>query len=256
MSKASNPVTVPHLQDIREALAQPGCPYCRLLARSADRYLDAILWEQVNDPETRSELNHARGYCRHHGWMLARVGAALGVAILSRDVIKTLLDVVESTPIENAPGSVFRSLQRSLGKEQVLSESTGLVAALSPQVACPVCSHLQDLEAACTGALLDHLEGPEGLSEIYRASDGLCLEHVRRALAHAPSAAAANALLAAQRPIWQRLDAELAEFIRKSDQRFRDEPFGSERDSWRRALEALYGPPPGPSARQSLTQSF
>ncbi len=35
--------------------------------------------------------------------------------------------------------------------------------------------------------------------------------------------------------------AELDEFIRKNDYRFRDEPWGQERDAWLRALNALAG---------------
>ena len=60
-------------------------------------------------------------------------------------------------------------------------------------------------------------------------------------------------LVDAQKSVWQRLQADLDEFIRKSDQRFRDEPFGEERDAWRRALAAISGPPPrSQSTRQGL----
>ena len=99
----------PYYHEIREAFGQPGCPLCRLLARSADRYLDAVLWEQVNDIGVRSELNQARGYCPQHGWLLVRAGAALGVAILTRGVVKTLLDVLASNPIQDEADSVFQN---------------------------------------------------------------------------------------------------------------------------------------------------
>lgn len=32
-----------------DASAQPGCPVCRCLAQDGRRYLEALLWEQVND---------------------------------------------------------------------------------------------------------------------------------------------------------------------------------------------------------------
>ena len=38
------------------------------------------------------------------------------------------------------------------------------------------------------------------------------------------------------------LVAELEEFVRKNDYRFRDEPWGGERDAWRRALLRLRKP--------------
>ena len=248
---------VPYYHEIREALAQPGCPFCRMLARSEDRYLDAILWEQVNDPGTRAELNEARGYCQQHAWVLVRPGAAVGVAILTRGILKTLLGVLDLTPVENTGKPFLHSLRRTPDRQHVSSATADLTTALSPQVPCPVCTHVQELELAYADTLLAHLERPGELAESYCASDGLCLAHFRRTLARAPSGTEGKALVAAQRSIWQRLYAELGEFIRKSDHRFRGETFGPERDAWRRALEAISGPQPkGESERQGLTQAM
>ena len=248
---------VPYYLDIREALGQPGCSFCRLLTTRADRYLDAVLWELVNDFGVRSELNQARGYCQQHGWLLVRKGSALGVAILMRDVVKTLLDAVDSNPPDSKPPSVLQSFRRSLEKERPSPGTAPLVAQLSPQQLCPACSHVESTEKHCIGTLLKHFEGPGALSEPYRTSDGLCLSHFRRVLARAPSGRTTGSLVSAQQEVWQRLYAELGEFIRKKDVRFRDESFGGERDSWRRALEAISGAPPrSESERQGLTQSI
>lgn len=246
----------PYYHELKAALQEPGCPFCRLLARSADRYLDAVLWEMVNDSRLRSELNQARGYCQAHGWLLVRAGAALGVAILMNDVVRTLLEVLEANPVKSEAESVFQGLLLSLEKGRAAKSTAELVAALSPQTPCPVCAHLQTIEAHIVDTLWIHLEGPQALAELYRESGGLCLPHLRETLAHAPSTSSSNVLIAAQRSIWQRLHSELTEFIRKNDQRFRDEPFGSERDSWRRALEAISGAPPrDQSERRGLTAS-
>jgi hypothetical protein len=250
---------VPYYRDIRDAFGQPGCPICRLLTRSADRQLDAILWEMVNDPATRAELNRARGYCQQHGWLLVRAGAGLGVAILMRDVVKTLLDVTQANPVEDAPESVFQGLRRSLDLERDYSckATARLGAALEPEAPCPVCKLTEGLEKELIRTLLAHLDEPGGLAEVYQDSDGLCLAHFSRAVARVPSRAAARLLVAAQEAVWQRLHGELGEFIRKKDYRFKDEPFGPERDSWRRALAAISGPQPlGESARGGLMQSM
>jgi hypothetical protein len=256
MGKPAKLDAMPYYHEIREAFGQPGCPLCRLLARSADRYLDAILWEQVNDLGVRSELNQARGYCCQHGWLLVRAGAALGVAILTRGVVKTLLDVLASNPVEDEPESVFRSLRRSLDRDLASRPAGRLVAELAPQRPCPVCSLLEDREEDYIGTLLAHLDGPGALADVYRTSSGLCLPHFRRTLARAPSGAEARLLVAAQKVVWQRLHDELGEFIRKNDYRFRDEPFGDEKDAWLRALEAISGPPPQSRSKgRSLTES-
>ena len=54
--------------DLREALAEPGCAFCRLVARAVDRYLRALLYESVNDPGLREKLRASRGFCRGHAW--------------------------------------------------------------------------------------------------------------------------------------------------------------------------------------------
>ena len=237
--------SVPYYSDIRAAFDQPGCPLCRLLAVEADRYLDAVLWELVNDPPSRADLNRARGYCQEHGWLLVRHGAVLGVAILTRDVIATLLDVLASNAVKASPTPGLRGLLRNLARDRASELTADLVSDLKPQRPCPACAHLDPIERDALDTLLAHLDGPGALAKAYRASDGLCLDHFRSALERAPSGTEARSLVAAQRDVWERLHVELGEFIRKKDFRFRHEPYGEERDSWRRALGIISGPPPG-----------
>ena len=248
------PESTPYYQDIVEALDKAGCPICRLLAASTERYLDSVLWELVNDHGVRDELNRARGYCQQHGWLLVRAGAALGVAILMRDVVRTLLAEVETNPIEEVSESAVQGLLRSLERDPECKATVKLEAALAPQTPCPVCALEQDRECDYVKTLTAHLVGRGALADAYRASDGLCLEHFRGALARASSKSEAEMLVAVQQAVWQRLHEELGEFIRKNDHQFRGETFGQEKDSWRRALEAVSGPAPrSQSARQGLT---
>ncbi len=254
--RSENLHAVPYYLDIQRALGEPGCAFCRLMAQSADRYLDTVLWEMVTDPDARSEINLARGYCRQHGWLLVRVGAALGVAIISHGVLDTLLRELSSFPQENAPEELLQSWLRGLERRRPSRLTEKLVAALSPQTPCPVCVQQQALERQLAETLLAHLDEPGGLAGIYRESDGLCLEHFRLMLTFARKAPAAGMLVSAQRSVWERLHAELGEFIRKKDFRFKDELFGSEKDAWRRALEAISGPPPRSGSEwDSLMQS-
>jgi hypothetical protein len=53
-----------------------------------------------------------------------------------------------------------------------------------------------------------------------------------------------DALLHAQRTVWERLRYQLGEVIRKNDHRFHDEPWGEEADAWLRVIEALVGAAP------------
>jgi hypothetical protein len=51
-------------------------------------------------------------------------------------------------------------------------------------------------------------------------------------------------LVEVQQAVWQRLRADLQEFIRKNDYRFKNEGSGPEDDAWLRAIEAVAGAPP------------
>jgi hypothetical protein len=254
--RSKNLQAVPYYLDIRRALGEPGCAFCRLVAQSADRYLDTVLWEMVTDPDARSEINRARGYCHQHGWLLVRVGAALGVAIISHGVLDTLLKEIGSFPGENGPEGASKSWLRGLERGRPGKSTEKLVSDLAPQTPCPVCVQQETLEKQLAETLLAHLDEPGALAKVYRESDGLCLEHFRLTLTFARKASTARTLVAAQRSIWERLHAELAEFIRKKDFRFKDELFGSEKDAWRRTLEAISGPPPRTGSEwDSLMQS-
>ena len=90
--------------------------------------------------------------------------------------------------------------------------------------------------------LLDHLREPDTLAA-YSASDGLCLPHLRRALAEARPRhrEAVASLAAAMSTRLQGLEAELAEYVRKHDYRFRGEAFGEERAAPARALARFVG---------------
>src|SRR6185295_5514148 len=213
--------------DLRQAFGEPGCALCRLLAQAADSYIDGVLWELVNDPELRQELNQTRGYCREHAWLLVRHGASLGAAIMMKDIIDTLLRVAEAGKFE-PPAFSLRQLFNSA---QPSSATAKLAADLAAQAFCPVCVKVQTTEAYYLAALRQHFSGPDNLAANYRASAGLCLPHFRLVLAQISDQETFTALVEAQKAVWQHLSAELSEFIRKKDYRFQDEVIGPEGDS-------------------------
>ncbi len=218
--------------DLQEALVQSGCPLCRLRKERAEQYLDNLLWENVNDPGIRQAIRKALGFCREHTHMaISHPGAALGLALIARDVWENILQTSETDP-HTAPSPRWR--RSAVSAERVLTR-------LAPQAECPVCIHTQEMEDLYLDVLLEGLTGDAPLLAAYEASDGLCLIHFRRALARARDGEALAALIRVQHAAGQRLVEELDEFIRKNDYRFRDEGWGRERDVWQRALLALVG---------------
>lgn len=228
--------------DLRDALAQPGCAVCRLKDESVDRFLDSLLWESVNDPGVRHDIRQARGFCHDHAWKLARNGASVGVAIITRDVLQHLLRTLESARFQVLSPLSRRWTQEVLDRKQPTAATADLVAQLAAQAACPACTQAEIMEDVYLGTLLEHLLGEDGLLIAYEASEGLCLLHFRQALTRVRDETLFEALVSAQRVIWGRLVAQLSEAIRKSDARFRGEPRGEESGASLRAIAALVGP--------------
>jgi hypothetical protein len=211
--------------DLIEACAEPGCPVCRLSLKLTRRYVDSILYEYVNDPGVRDEIRQSRGYCNEHAWWMPDIrGAGLGVAIIQRDVVQTVLELTET-------------LRNGRNARQSAQE---LLKRLQPTAECPVCAHRRTMEDIALGTLLQHI-GEEKLAAALAGSAGLCLPHFSRALERVDDTEALQQLVALQRHTLTELRDDLTEFIRKNDYRFRDEGFGKEGDSWRRAIAIVSG---------------
>ncbi len=249
--------SVPYYNEIKDNLAQPGCAFCRTLSQGANQYIGSLLWEMVNDEDIRRNLNLARGYCNQHAWMLERGGAALGVTILMEDVLKTVLTVLEKNPVGSSE-SAFNSILRTIDNRQAKANpaTKKLLAKLEPQERCPVCVNLETGERQMVNTLVNYISGPHSLADAYRTSDGLCLNHFKQALGQAKPGEPLTTLVEAQKAVWQCLQVDLVEFIRKSDHRNRTEKFGKEKDAWLRAIEVISGARPSQGQRSGLTQAI
>lgn len=211
ISMSKNAAPPRHLAyfDLQEALGQPGCPICRLVARDTRRYLQSLL-DSVNDVEMRRELRLAGGFCRKHTWQAARLGSHLSVSILWADLVTAFLDTA----------------------------GHGLTAGRG----CMACRKAAQMAEIYCDVLNRHLEQGE-LQPEYLSSTGLCLPHLQAALTTALPAAR-QFLANTEKANLTRLHAELAEIIRKHDYRYRDEPWGPEKDAWSRAAAKLAGEQP------------
>jgi hypothetical protein len=245
--------------ELMDALAEPGCAVCRLSAASADKHVESLLWEGVNDPERREVLRRAQGFCHSHAWSLVRTGASLGSAIMMRDLLQNALGAMADAVDEAAHGAahgaerpgLLRRVYRTLTRRRARRATASLVSRLEPQVACPACAWAEKIERIYVDTLVSSLLEEPGIPDALKASDGLCLPHLRQALARARGWRARGALLAAQRGAWGRLTDDLGEFIRKSDYRFHHEKMaGEEGNAWIRGIAAMAGARPKESLRK------
>ena len=222
--------------DVIEACADPGCPLCRVSLRWGGRFMAAILYEEVTDPHTRGRLKQSFGFCHDHAWQAADVGGTLlGMSIIYRG----LLGQIDKALAQASPGSQ-KSWWKKLGTSA--SAEPGGAPGLAPADPCPACVYLAEMEETALVALTDALPGNQRLREgLSRPNGGLCLPHLRRALGLARSQEAFTFLQESTRARLVTLEAEMDEFIRKYDHRFRKEEWGEERDSWQRAIRWVAG---------------
>jgi nitrogen fixation protein len=200
---------------LTEAMARPGCFLCRLEQEAVVRGLDSLLYESVNDPGLRTRLREGGGFCDEHGRLLAEIGDAMGVAMLMRDQVATVVTRLDSSPKAQGRGA-------------------------SPPD-CPCC----EIRRATAERHLSTLDDFGADAELHRALGeirALCLPHWHAAGRRLRSERVRRLLRDTLAARVEALSGDLAEFIRKQDHRFREEKITeAEAASWRGAISLLHG---------------
>ncbi len=249
---------------LKLAFQEAGCPLCRLYHQAADRYIRNLLWEHVNDGETRLHFVRSLGFCPTHAWQLQQTematwGDGLGTGIMVEDLTGRILRELEialgdleqkvARPSPPAWQRWWRHLSQwwrhRLARSARASANNG-PPGLWPRGRCRVCELSENSEATYLEWLVRGCLQPD-FQEWYRASDGLCLPHLRRALALAGPKRTQAALFLARvaHEKLTRLDGELQEYIRKHAWEFRHEPkLPSEQSAWIRAVAFFAGEMP------------
>ena len=229
---------------LQDALEQEGCPVCRLAAAAVARYLDDLIYENVNEIELRETLRAAGGFCNEHSWQLERMHAAFGVSIVYRDVLNNMARRLRARPA-GARLALFGGRDGRLrDRLAALASGAGTVGEwiADPHAACPACRVRLDREDVLLRALLEGLSDAE-LAARYARADGLCMVHLEQASALTTSALDASLGIIIEQALAriQTTLAELDEFVRKHDYRFRGEEIGAEGAAWLRAIAMVAG---------------
>jgi hypothetical protein len=202
-------------------------------------YLDSLFDERVTDVGTRRKLRQARSFCNWHAWHASQMtSAALGVAIIAHDLLDEELNRLTTL----RPSSFSNLIGLRSGDRIPRRPLLAYLRGWRQRSMCPVCQVLIVHERYALETTLDCLHEAEFASR-FRASTGLCLPHTGRALGLYPWHATLGRLIEIQREKYAQLMAELDEFSRKHDYRFARQQWGSESDSWSRAIEMLAGKP-------------
>ena len=240
--------------EIIEACAEPGCPLCRLVEDKGFKFLVASMHGTATDPDTRLAFRESLGFCNRHAWLLPYTsgGARLGIAIFYQDYVKQVEKALGQARYKTSGGLSLARMQETLNRKKPATATEVVVNNLQPQKLCPACEQEQKLEMLAMTTLVDFFPADERLTNAIKESDGLCVPHLRRVLELVRDEATFTALIEMTREKLVSLSAELSEFIRKHDHRYKDEKFEAEGDSWRRAITQIIGlPAPNPDRRKA-----
>lgn len=223
--------------DLRDSFQEAGCPICGLLHGNSARFIDGLLYERVNDVGTREKLRKSLGFCNWHAYQtLERGNCALGLGIIYEDILgeitKKMTRVQSLLPVSGRKR--FRFLL--FGKRA----PDPVPAPFLLDSPCPVCENVRIFEKYYLKTLLDFLSEPEFEKQFDRSS-GICCNHVVEALKEFQTHRNLPLLVRKQIEKFRSLGDELREFVRKQDFKYRHEPPGTEKDSWKRALEMVAG---------------
>ncbi len=214
---------------------------CRCLEVDARRYLDALLYEQVNDLDFRTRLYGSWGFCNWHAWMLRETSSpAFGSSIICDDLLRLAGRRLERTSLRGIlrPRGLLGRLLRRIGRRR----PPALVELYRRRSTCPACGETADSETRYLQAALAFVDDPQ-FDDAYEQSHGLCVPHVIRALELGAGSAQAAALIARTLPKWADLRRDLAGFIAKHEHRNRQRFTEAEGMAYLRAFEALAGAP-------------
>ncbi|MBN1864347.1 MAG: hypothetical protein JW808_05550 [Victivallales bacterium] len=198
------------------------CPLCDLTNASIQKYINDMLYESVNDPGLREKLAKNKGFCGLHGNLILKHGDALGIAMLHIDQIQILLDHLDSV------GRFYSKITKY--------DHTGW----TEHAGCIICELMADVEKRHIEVFINLIDD-NVMRNYLETFSGFCARHFFRVFEKLNNPEHKKYLLNLHVGKYKSLLADLKEFCRKNDYRFRNEPSGKEADSWQKAIYVISG---------------
>ncbi|HDI51867.1 hypothetical protein DRQ12_00995 [candidate division KSB1 bacterium] len=200
--------------ELIEAFNQPGCAICQLSERSAVRYVETILYENVNDPATRKKLRRSYGFCPHHAHIALKQQDAFGIGIIYADLLKNALSLISNNQWQNPKTAAQH---------------------------CPACKIAIKSTERFLDLMLRHFPETD-FQQALQIAEPLCWKHFSQLVALSQDPSLRRQIIDWELKKLQILQTTLAEFLRKQDYRFRQEGFSqAEKNAWLRAMEFFVG---------------
>lgn len=208
---------VPAAVYLEKAMQKRGCPICRRVRETEERWIWNVLYELTGDAEIHKRFAASLGLCREHAALMAQVVETR--ELVTPTGVARLYETVAVHAVEE--------VERIRGREPLSRKN------------CPLCEIAQeaaDREAWSLGRLL---VDPE-FWRVYESSDGLCLPHFSLVSQRTPAQIRTKLGKDFRRRL-ARLLQNLRELQRKERFDVNESLTPEEIQSWREALWRLAG---------------
>lgn len=240
------------VNNLIDALKQPGCAICRIERLGARRALESFLWENVNEPDVRQGILDSYGFCPPHTRVMVAQELYTSSLPLGTNIIYEHLGRVVAGELKQLrPGTVAGAVSGAGSGIRKWLQKLGLAKTagpLQPRGECPACTAAGNAGRNSLHVLCEEIQraATADVRDAYLASDGLCLPHLRAAI-ETQSARFPDAVRLLIDDTVQRLETlskHMKEYIRKNNWAYRDEKLTEEEDTaWRKTLTLITGYP-------------
>jgi hypothetical protein len=198
--------------DLRDALAEPGCPICARVLGADEEVLARLSGELPGGAPAPKAALAFRGLCNFHAWSARQVPQkGVGLAESYEAFLRGRIELLQRTANRQdraCRGGWWERLRKWGGA------SAGAFAWRRIR-RCPACRASEKVERRDLGLLLDLITDME-FGRAFEASAGLCLPHLTLAVHLSPTHPNLPRLLEVHIPKAKRLQADLQDFIRRA----------------------------------------
>ncbi|MDI3312595.1 MAG: DUF6062 family protein [Thermoanaerobacterium sp.] len=228
--------------ELKDSLKDDACPICVLINKNVDNFIDALLYESVNDIKIREDIKNSKGYCNYHAWKLQSFGDPLAHAIIYSDLIVPLIHEID---VFLRAAKCYENIQNFFRmKKESNRRLRRLKGYLDSENGCPICTMVRDWGKQYILSFVEYVGRDKDFREKFKIGGFLCVPHMFKLLDYCGDTSIVREIMSVQLDKFKMLLNLLNEIKRKSDYRFVDEPKSNEeRIAWIKAVEKCVGEP-------------
>lgn len=237
--------------ELSDAMTKDGCPICNAIQNTTLRYVRFYLYENVNDPFTRTSLAKSLGFCREHIQLFAKTEQERFKTISAFNIVyehmsREAIDRIQNWRQYCTPPSLKEKIVEKLCEIlRIPLCVTTLQPAKLLQGECMVCRNEKENLLSFTKELVDFINRQDAeMMGLYQASNGICLEHLQYIFQHYQETAPGVCDFLAN-DIGKRLKEQhqqMQQYIRKSDWQHRFDVVSDEEvNAWRKTYVFFSG---------------